>query len=90
MLVTGVAGQVARVLAERGLEHGIAVSTIGRPVLDLADPDCVLDALGPQGIYANYKRRRVNAHHRLITGLPGPKKAAEEYVMIALLRAEGA
>lgn len=48
------------------------------------------DALGPQGIYANYKRRRVNAHHRLITGLPGPKKAAEEYVMIALLRAEGA
>jgi hypothetical protein len=46
------------------------------------------DAVGPQGIYANYKRRRVNAHHRLITGLPGPKKAAEEYVMIALLSAE--
>ena len=46
------------------------------------------DAVGPQGIYANYKRRRVNAHHRLITNLPGPKKSAEEYVMIALLQAE--
>jgi dTDP-4-dehydrorhamnose reductase len=47
ILVTGVAGQVARALAERGPEHGITVSTTGRPVLDLANPDCVMDALGP-------------------------------------------
>ncbi|MEI8255724.1 MAG: hypothetical protein WCJ30_08640 [Deltaproteobacteria bacterium] len=46
------------------------------------------DVVGPQGIYANYKRRRVNAQYRLITSAPGPKKSAEEYVMIALLASE--
>jgi dTDP-4-dehydrorhamnose reductase len=47
MLVTGVAGQVALALAERGSAQGISVSTIGRPLLDLADSDSVVAALGP-------------------------------------------
>jgi hypothetical protein len=40
---------------------------------------------GPQAIYSSYKKRKVKAHYRTITGAPGPKKTAEEYVMIAFL-----
>lgn len=48
------------------------------------------DALSgePQALYTSYKRRRVKAHYRAITGAPGPKRTAEEYVMIAFLLAE--
>jgi len=42
---------------------------------------------GPQGLYTSYKRRRVKAHYRSLTGAAGPKKTAEEYVMIAFLEA---
>jgi hypothetical protein len=41
---------------------------------------------GPQALYTSYKRRRVKAHYRALTGAPGPKKTAEEYVMIAFLQ----
>jgi hypothetical protein len=40
-----------------------------------------------QSLYTSYKKRRVNAAHRVLTGAPGPKKTAEEYVMIAFLEA---
>ena len=40
---------------------------------------------GPQAIYSSYKKRKVKAHYRTLTGVPGPKKTAEEYVMIAFL-----
>jgi hypothetical protein len=38
-------------------------------------------------LYTSYKKRRVNAAHRALTGAIGPKKTAEEYVMIAFLAA---
>lgn len=38
-----------------------------------------------QALYTSYKARRVNAAHRALTGAAGPKKTAEEYVMIAFL-----
>ena len=41
---------------------------------------------GPQALYTSYKRRRVKAHYRALTGAAGPKKTAEEYVMIAFLQ----
>lgn len=41
-----------------------------------------------QALYTSYKRRRVNAEHRALTGADGPKRTAEEYVMIAFLHAE--
>lgn len=41
---------------------------------------------GPQALYTSYKRRRVKALYRALTGAGGPKKTAEEYVMIELLR----
>ena len=40
---------------------------------------------GPQAIYSSYKKRKVKAHYRALTQAPGPKKTAEEYVMIAFL-----
>lgn len=40
---------------------------------------------GAPALYTSYKKRRVNALHRTLTGATGPKKTAEEYVMIAFL-----
>lgn len=47
-------------------------------------------ATGPQGFYSSYKQRRVRAAYRLLTGAPGPKKTAEEYMMAAFLLRERA
>ena len=44
---------------------------------------------GAAALYTSYKRRRVNAAHRALTGANGPKKTAEEYVMMAFLDAGG-
>ena len=46
------------------------------------------EARGSQALYTSYKKRYVEAAHRARTGMPGPKKTAEEYVMISFLRAE--
>jgi hypothetical protein len=40
----------------------------------------------PEALYTSYKKRRVNAAHRVLTSAPGPKKTAEEYVMVAFLQ----
>ncbi len=45
-------------------------------------------ASGPQGFYSSYKQRRVRAAYRQLTGAPGPKKTAEEYMMAAFLLKE--
>lgn len=45
ILVTGTEGQVARALAERAGPHGVTVTLVGRPDLDLADPASVGAAL---------------------------------------------
>jgi hypothetical protein len=44
---------------------------------------------GAQALYSSYKKRKVKANYRVITNAPGPKKTAEEYVMIAFLEREG-
>jgi len=45
---------------------------------------------GPQDFYSSYKKRKVKANYRVLTGAPGPKKTAEEYVMIAFLEQDDA
>jgi hypothetical protein len=40
---------------------------------------------GAQALYTSYKKRRVKAHYRTLTGAEGPKRTAEEYVMMAIL-----
>src|SRR5262245_27806945 len=44
------------------------------------------EGAGPQELYTSYKRRRIKALYRSLTGAPGPKKTAEEYVMTEFLR----
>ena len=46
-----------------------------------------IDESGAAALYTSYKKRRLNAGHRALIGAPGPKKTAEEYVMIAFLQA---
>lgn len=81
---------IQRLRADLALHHHAAISLAdGRRVLGLsplapaADEDT---AAGAQAMYISYKRRRLNASHRAMTGSPGPRKTAEEYVMIAVLR----
>jgi hypothetical protein len=57
-----------------------------RALLGQTKPSWVPDGDGPQAFYTSYKKRRVKAHYRALTGAPGPKKTAEEYVMVAFLQ----
>jgi dTDP-4-dehydrorhamnose reductase len=45
IVVTGTEGQVARALLERATAHGVGVKAIGRPDLDLLQPETVSGAL---------------------------------------------
>jgi dTDP-4-dehydrorhamnose reductase len=49
ILVTGTEGQVARALAERAAAHGVTVTLVGRPDLDLCNPASVGPALRRRG-----------------------------------------
>lgn len=42
---------------------------------------------GPQALYTSYKKRKIKAHYRALTGAAGPRKTAEEFVMTAFLSA---
>lgn len=46
----------------------------------------VFEGFGAAGQYSSYKRRQVKARYRVLTRAPGPKRAAEEYVVIALMQ----
>lgn len=45
VLVAGSSGQIATALAELGAAHDIAITTLGRPALDLTKPSTLADAL---------------------------------------------
>ena len=60
-----------------------------RAVLGRAKPSWMSQSHGAQALYTSYKKRRVKAVYRALTGSPGPKKTAEEYVMIAFLSGGG-
>jgi len=77
--------EIAR-LREHMTVEGRAVVTLeaARALLGTTDPPRKHAA---QALYTSYKKRRVNAAHRALTGASGPKKTAEEYVMIAFLSA---
>lgn len=71
-----------------------SMSSEGKRVITRAEAMAVLgraepakeDETGAIALYTSYKKRRVNALHRTLSGEPGPKKTAEEYVMLAFLR----
>lgn len=58
-----------------------------RAVLGNAQTMETLPGNAAQALYTSHKKRRVNAAHRALTGASGPKKTAEEYVMMAFLHA---
>lgn len=82
--------EIGRIRAHMA-EHSRAVVSIdsARKLLghdaDGAPPSWHPHENGAPALYTSYKKRRVNALHRTITGATGPKKTAEEYVMIAFL-----
>src|SRR5262249_38153784 len=41
---------------------------------------------GPEALYTSYRRRKVKAAYRCMTGAHGPKHTAEEYVMLSFLQ----
>lgn len=51
-------------------------------------PDSWVPPAGPQALYTSYKKRRLKATYRVLTGAPGPRKTAEEYVMAAFFLAD--
>ncbi len=57
-----------------------------KSVLARKTPSWTPPADGAQAFYTSYKKRRVKAHYRALTKAPGPKRTAEEYVMIAFLQ----
>lgn len=48
----------------------------------------LLGTPSPEIIYNSYCRRRLRADYRAMSGVPGPKKTAEGYIMESLLREE--
>jgi hypothetical protein len=69
---------------------GVVTRDDARDEVSSASGLWVFEGEGPQALYASYQRRRVKARYRSLTGVPGPKRAAEEYALAALLREAGA
>jgi hypothetical protein len=59
-----------------------------RELLGRRRPSWIPRHEGAQAFYTSYKKRLVKAHYRALTGAEGPKRTAEEYVMMALLQAD--
>ncbi len=80
--------EIARLRAHMTEEGRACISLeAARALLGDAAPSWQPGQNGAQALYTSYKKRRVNAAHRALTGASGPKKTAEEYVMIAFLHA---
>jgi hypothetical protein len=80
--------EIARVRAHMTEEGRSCMSLdAARTLLGDARPSWTPPGNGAHALYTSYKKRRVNAAHRTLTGARGPKKTAEEYVMIAFLEA---
>jgi hypothetical protein len=80
--------EIARLRAHM-VEQGTACITLdaARELLGTVTTSELPEQNGAAALYTSYKKRRVNAAHRALTGASGPKKTAEEYVMIAFLGA---
>jgi hypothetical protein len=72
-------------------KRGLSVITPAEvsSVLSNRPQPLVLGDPSPERIYDSYKRRRIRAEYRALSGTPGPRKTAEGYIMESLLR-EGA
>lgn len=79
--------EIARLRAHmKAAGQGCVTLDEARDLLGHARSSWMPETQGAQALYTSYKRRRVKASYRALTETPGPKKTAEEYVMIAFLR----
>jgi len=69
-------------------EHGIKALAAEDVAKIFNVPVCKLHLTThtPADVFFTFRERQTMAAHRLLRGLPGPKKTAEEYVMIYFLR----
>ena len=70
--------------------RGLSVLSLreARVLLGLPDDDggeMGLGVIGPEAMVASYRARKVKASYRVLTGAPGPRRTAEEHVVIARL-----
>ena len=80
--------EIARLRAHLSDEGRTCISLgAARALLGNAETSWTPGDNGAQALYTSYKKRRVNAAHRALTGASGPKKTAEQYAMIAFLQA---
>jgi hypothetical protein len=84
----GLSHEDIKKLREHLRDEGKACVTMdeARALLGGARSSWMPNASGAQALYTSYKKRRVKAHYRGLTGASGPKKTAEEYVMLAFLQ----
>ena len=75
---------IARLRAHLGELGRAAISA--EDAVAILGGDAPADGDGPAALYASYKRRKLKSDYRTLTGAPGPKHTAEEYVMVSFLR----
>jgi hypothetical protein len=75
--------KVRQHMAEQG--HACITLDQARALLSTSMTSWPADRNGAAALYTSYKKRRLNAAHRVLTGASGPKRTAEEYVMMAFL-----
>jgi hypothetical protein len=85
----GIAHEEINRLREHMTTEGISCLSLEAALALLGGEDRMPHEGGASALYTSYKKRRVNAAHRALTGASGPKKTAEEYVMIAFLSSGG-
>lgn len=86
--IFGLSHESIQLLRDRMSEQSIRALSFeaARKLLGIQDSIQFLDVPTPQALYTSYRMRRVKAQARSLTGVPGPKKTAEEYAMAHLLR----
>lgn len=86
--IFGLSHESIQLLRARMSERAIRALSFddARALLGIQDGIQFLDVPTPQALYTSYRMRRVKAQARALTGVPGPKKTAEEYAMSHLLR----
>jgi hypothetical protein len=80
--------EITRLRAHMGEEGRSCISLEdARMLLGSAKAPASPQPNAAQALYSSYKKRRLNAAHRALTAASGPKKTAEEYVLVAFLEA---
>jgi len=82
--------EIGRLRAHMAKEGRACISLdVAKSLLSSSTASWLPPQNGAAALYTSYKKRRVNAAHRALSGASGPTKTAEEYVMIAFIERGG-